>query len=439
MKNTYVWLCICLMMCSSCHRIDLQVKVEGGRIEGYEMETGVKAFLGIPFAQAPIGDLRWKAPQPVLPWKGVLSTRQFANDPAQPFIYSDMRFRGSDFSEDCLYLNVWTNAQKTTDRQPVLIYFNGGGWRAGSASEYRYDGAAMATTGVISVTANYREDIYGFLSLPELSAETEYGGSGNYGLMDQAAAIAWVKNNIAAFGGDPNRITIAGESAGSFSVSLLMISPLSKDNIAGAILSSGAHVSPCRSLSLAEAEEQGLALTRGVRLADLRAMSADSLLAFATLQEMPKAVVDGYVVSQDPDSLYAAQQQAAVPLLAGWNSLEGYPLDSSEFGVYISSITRNLCAYHFEAGYPVYRYRFCRSRDRNLPGATHSSEIEYAMGNLNTNPCWDWQEADYELSHRFLLYYSNFCKHGNPNGPELPEWNPLQSIDEPVMQLDVKK
>lgn len=423
---------------TSCSPVSLQTTVEGGAIEGVQLTEQVKAYLGIPYASAPVGDLRWQAPQPVQPWSGVRATQAFANDPMQIFRYSDMVFRGAAFSEDCLYLNVWTSAKRTTDQQPVLIYFNGGGWIGGSASEYRYDGAAMAATGVVTVTANYREDIFGFFAHPELSAETDYHGSGNYGLMDQAAAIEWVKNNIAAFGGDPDRITIAGESAGSFSVSLLMISPLAKDHIAGAILSSGAHVHPALATPLAQAEQQGQDLTQGKSLAELRAMSADELVQAYALSSMPQVVVDGYVLTADPDSLYSKKEQAQVPLLAGWNSLEGYPLDSSYFGLFIADITRNLCTYQFEANQPVYRYRFCRSRDPQLKGAVHSSEIEYAMGNLSTNKVYNWQPEDYELSDRFLHYYSNFCKTGNPNGKGLPYWEPLSSVDNPVLQLDIR-
>ncbi|MCQ2324598.1 MAG: carboxylesterase family protein [Paludibacteraceae bacterium] len=430
-------LIIAFALLTSCSPVSLQTTVEGGAIEGVQLTEQVKAYLGIPYAAAPVGDLRWQAPQPVQPWSGVLATQAFANDPIQLPRYSDMVFRGPAFSEDCLYLNVWTSAKRTTDKQPVLIYFNGGGWIGGSASEYRYDGAAMAATGVVTVTANYREDIFGFFAHPELSAETDYHGSGNYGLMDQAAAIEWVKNNIAAFGGDPNRITIAGESAGSFSVSLLMISPLAKDHIAGAILSSGAHVHPALATPLTQAEQQGQALTQGKSLAQLRAMPADELLQAYALSSMPQVVVDGYVLTADPDSLYINKEQAQVPLLAGWNSLEGYPLDSSYFGLFIADITRNLCTYQFEANQPVYRYRFCRSRDPQLKGAVHSSEIEYAMGNLSTNKVYDWQPADYELSNRFVHYYSNFCKTGNPNGEGLPAWQPLTTTDDPVLQLDI--
>ena len=223
--------------------VTLQVKTQYGILEGFEQD-GVKKFLGVPFAQAPVGELRWKAPQPVLAWEGIREAKDFGDDPMQPNIFGDMQFRGSGRSEDCLYLNIWTTAKTTADALPVLIYFNGGGLMAGSGSEPRYDGSSIAKEGVIGVTANYREGVFGFFAHPELTEASDYKGSGNYGFLDQVAAIQWVKENIAAFGGDPDRITIVGESAGSFSVSLLMCSPLSKNLIAGAMLSSGAEVLP---------------------------------------------------------------------------------------------------------------------------------------------------------------------------------------------------
>ena len=259
--------------------VTLQVQNKYGVLEGFE-ENGVKKFLGVPFAQAPVGELRWKAPQPLQAWEGVREAKAFGDDPMQPNVFGDMNFRGSGRSEDCLYLNIWTTAATTADALPVLIYFNGGGLMAGSGSEPRYDGSSIAKEGVIGVTANYREGVFGFFAHPELTAASDYKGSGNYGFLDQVAAIQWVKDNIQAFGGDPNKITIVGESAGSFSVSLLMCSPLSKNLIAGAMLSSGAEVLPYKATSLADAEAAGTELLKSAgiaSLADAMAMNADSL------------------------------------------------------------------------------------------------------------------------------------------------------------------
>lgn len=310
--------------------VTLQVKTNAGVVEGFEQD-GVKKFLGIPFAQAPVGELRWKAPQPVQAWEGVREAKEFGNDPMQPNVFGDMNFRGPARSEDCLYLNVWTTAATEADGLPVLIYFNGGGLMAGSGSEPRYDGSSIAKEGVIGVTANYREGVFGFFAHPELSAASAYKGSGNYGFLDQVAAIQWVKDNIAAFGGDPARINIVGESAGSFSVSLLMCSPLSKNNIAGALLSSGAEVLPYMASPLADAEAAGEKLLESVglaSLADAMALNGDELQKLLPPRGMSNVVIDGYFMTESADDVFAKGQQAQVPLLAGWNSLEGTPMQA---------------------------------------------------------------------------------------------------------------
>ncbi len=310
--------------------VTLQVKTNAGVVEGFEQD-GVKKFLGIPFAQAPVGELRWKAPQPIQAWEGVREAKEFGNDPMQPNVFGDMNFRGPARSEDCLYLNVWTTAATEADGLPVLIYFNGGGLMAGSGSEPRYDGSSIAKEGVIGVTANYREGVFGFFAHPELSAASAYKGSGNYGFLDQVAAIQWVKDNIAAFGGDPARINIVGESAGSFSVSLLMCSPLSKNNIAGALLSSGAEVLPYMASPLADAEAAGEKLLESVglaSLADAMALSGDELQKLLPPRGMSNVVIDGYFMTESADDVFAKGQQAQVPLLAGWNSLEGTPMQA---------------------------------------------------------------------------------------------------------------
>ena len=472
-----------LQACSD--EVGIQLSTSCGKIEGVELEGGVKAYLGIPFAQPPVGELRWKAPQPVEHWDGILETKAFGNDPMQPSIYSDMVFRGPAKSEDCLYLNVWTSAKTNSDKLPVLIYFNGGGLMAGSGSEPRYDGAAISREGVIGVTANYREGIFGYLAHSELSAESSGHGSGNYGFLDQVEAIKWVKENIKAFGGDPERITIAGESAGSFSVSILMASPLSKDNIAGAILSSGAELMPIQARALSDAEMEGVALLRSKGLAciaDARALSAEDLQALLPPSGMKSVVLDGYLMTECTDSVFAKGRQADVPLLAGWNSLESMPGAATveDYKKQLSHLFRDKTDEIFEAygilkdedvlsdkGYtlagdlftgfptwkacdyhartsssPVYRYKFNHPSPEAspAPGATHSADIEYAMGNLSTNTVFDWNEEDYRISRLFLSYYANFCKNGNPNGEGLPQWTPINGKPNsaPVMQIDVE-
>ena len=336
MKKSFLLMATAAMCClSACNQkkgedVTLQVKTQYGVLEGFE-EDGVKKFLGVPFAQAPIGDLRWKAPQPVQPWDGIREAKQFGDDPMQLNVFGDMNFRGSGRSEDCLYLNIWTTAATTADALPVLIYFNGGGLMAGSGSEPRYDGSSIAKEGVIGVTANYREGVFGFFAHPDLTAASDYKGSGNYGFLDQVAAIKWVKENIAAFGGNPDRITIVGESAGSFSVSLLMCSPLSKNLIAGAMLSSGAEVLPYEPSSQADADAAGAALLKeaGIAsLADAMALSADSLQKLLPPRGMANVVLDGHFMKESADAVFEKGEQAQVPLLAGWNSLEAHPMQA---------------------------------------------------------------------------------------------------------------
>ena len=500
--------------------VTLQVQTKYGILEGFEQD-GVKKFLGVPFAQAPVGDLRWKAPQPVQPWEGIREAKAFGDDPMQPNVFGDMNFRGSGRSEDCLYLNIWTTASTTADALPVLIYFNGGGLMAGSGSEPRYDGSSIAKEGVIGVTANYREGVFGFFAHPELTAASDYKGSGNFGFLDQVAAIQWVKENIAAFGGNPDRITIVGESAGSFSVSLLMCSPLSKNLIAGALLSSGAEVLPYEPATQAAADSAGAALLANAGIAslsDAMALNADSLQKILPPRGMANVVLDGYFMTESADAVFEKGGQAQVPLLAGWNSLEGHPAQAlqgqaptlqnfknamkAQFGDMTDEIfaaygiatdedvlsqkgldlasdlftgfpTWKVCDYHAKSGLPVYRYHYLHPRPQVsakmgdkvgalaggvrektaeekkaeaqqpaiAPGAVHSADIEYAMGTLDTNEYYDWQDEDYAISKLFLSYYANFCKTGNPNGEGLPQWTAItkENLDAaPVMKIDVE-
>ena len=525
--RTFVMLAIAgLAFFSACSQkqateVTLQVQTKYGILEGFE-ENGVKKFLGVPFAQAPVGDLRWKAPQPLQAWEGVRPAKAFGDDPMQPNVFGDMQFRGPGRSEDCLYLNIWTTASTTSDALPVLIYFNGGGLMAGSGSEPRYDGSSIAKEGVIGVTANYREGVFGFFAHPDLTAASDYKGSGNYGFLDQVAAIQWVKENIEAFGGDPDRITIVGESAGSFSVSLLMCSPLSKNLIAGAMLSSGAEVLPYEPTSQADADAAGVTLLKGAgiaSLADAMAMNADSLQKVLPPRGMANVVLDGYFMTESADAVFEKGQQAQVPLLAGWNSLEGMPMQSlggqtptlknyknamkalfgdmtdeifNAYGIISDEDVMNqkgfdlasdlftgfptwkVCDYHAKtSGKPVYRYHYMHPRPQVsakmgdmtaglaggvrektdaekkaaaqqpaiAPGAVHSADIEYAMGTLDTNEYYDWQEEDYAISKLFLSYYANFCKTGNPNGEGLPQWTAItkDNLDNaPVMKIDVE-
>lgn len=305
-----------------------QTIVEQGTLEGLILQSGIKTYRGVPFAQPPVGKLRWREPQPALKWNGIRKAREFGPNAMQKNIFGDMMFRASKMSEDCLYLNVWTPAVNNKEKLPVLVYFYGGGYIAGDGSESRYDGETLAKKGIVVVTLNYRLGIFGFFAHPELTKESPNHASGNYGLLDQNAAIAWVKKNITAFGGDPNKITIAGESAGSISVSAQMASPLSKNLISGAIGQSGAMINPTfDAIPLAEQEQNGVKFGTGNKadnIEALRAIPSEKLLDLASVPGAfsTKAVIDGYFLPKWPVEIFAAGEQANVPLLAGWTSTE---------------------------------------------------------------------------------------------------------------------
>ncbi|OZB69513.1 MAG: carboxylesterase, partial [Lysobacterales bacterium 13-68-4] len=311
-----------------------RVAVTGGTLAGrLATVDGVtlQEFQGIPYAAPPLGPLRWKPPQAVAAWQGVREATGFGPRCMQLPLFGDMVFRSRGMSEDCLYLNVWAPADHGDGRRPVLVYFYGGGFLAGDGSEPRYDGASLAAKGLVTVTVNYRLGVFGFLAAPALAAESPRHATGNYGLLDQAAALRWVRANIARFGGDPSHITIGGESAGSISVSALMASPLTRGLIAGAIGESGALIAPIAPQPRTKAEATGRAFMKQVgaaSLADLRAMPAEALLQASGPQATPSfdfaPDVDGLFLTEPPAETYARGAQAQVPLLLGSNSQEGF-------------------------------------------------------------------------------------------------------------------
>jgi len=450
--------------------------VAGGKLGGIQ-EGGVRAFKGVPYAAAPVGALRWQAPQPAPAWDGVRQASAFGPRCMQLPLFADMVFRSGGVSEDCLTLNVWTPANRAAERLPVLVYFYGGGLVAGDAAEPRYDGAAMARQGIVAITVNYRLGAFGFMAHPLLSAESPHKTSGNYGFMDQAAALRWVRDNVAAFGGDPQRVTIAGESAGSYSVSAQMASPLACDLVAGAIGESGAlfGMNPLPTLAAGEALGQRFAgQLNASTLTELRAVPAATLLQATAGPAAPRfgAIVDGYVLPRQPAAIYAAGEQAHVPLLAGWNSAEGGadsilgqggtteaafraglerlygPQAGAARLAYAGDVeraARELASDRFigfgtwrwidaharSGGKPVYRYYYTQPRPAShaggpaANGAGHSVEIEYALGNLDGNTVYAWTDADRALSRQLQGYFANFIKTGNPNGAGLPQWPAL--------------
>jgi para-nitrobenzyl esterase len=298
-----------------------QAKVSCGLLEGtLEAGTGVRAFRGIPFAKPPVGDLRWKPPQLANKWEGVRKANKFGPRAMQRPIFGDMGFRSDGMSEDCLYLNIWTPAKSGKERLPVLVYFYGGGFAAGDGSEGRYDGESMARRGIVAVTVNYRLNVFGFFAHPELTRESGHHASGNYGLLDQAAALRWVHENIGAFCGDPKQVTIAGESAGSISVSAHIASPLSRNLFARAIGESGSLLGTLTPVPLGQAEQTGLrfATNSGANsLSQLRALPADKLLEATGKPGTPwfGLAVDGLFFPKDPVAVFAAGEQSKVPLL----------------------------------------------------------------------------------------------------------------------------
>ncbi|WP_373055857.1 carboxylesterase/lipase family protein [Zunongwangia sp. H14] len=466
------------------------LNIKNGKIEGYhDAQKNLNVFLGIPFAKPPVGDLRWKAPQPLEAWNGIKSTKKFGPSPVQANVFSDMVFRRDGQSEDCLYLNVWAPAGKSKEKLPVLVYFYGGGFVAGDGSEPRYDGAAMAQKGIVTVTTNYRLNIFGFYAHPQLSKESEYGASGNYGLLDQLAALQWVRDNIAVFGGDPEKVTIAGESAGSISVSAQMASPLSKDLIAGAIGESGAAIKPTLApVSLAEAEANGKRFAEKAgysSLAEMRNTSTEELFEKYKASEGFRfsSVIDGYFLPKPLPEIFRSRKQAQVPLLVGWNSAEipgtsfmqgqpyseenyinkvkqAYPEDYKEvLKLYphsskeeIEQSATALASDRFIAystwkwfdlqrknsEEPVYRYLFSKirpplktaaARQTQPAGAAHASEIPYFLGNLELTDEYAWTAEDYKVSKLIQQYLANFIKTGNPNSEGLPEWPSAKAGD----------
>src|SRR5215831_5479018 len=314
-----------LPMCSAmviCAVVQLSFAADRVRIANGTLESnmvakdGIRSFKGIPFAQPPVGELRWREPLPPKNWSGIRNADEFGPRCMQrTFPTDDYWFRSNGMSEDCLYLNVWTPAKSRAGQLPVLVYIFGGGFQLGDGSEPRYDGENMARKGMVAVTVNYRTNIFGFFVHPELTKESPHHAAGNYGLLDQVAALQWVQKNIAAFGGDPRRVTVAGESAGSISVSALMASPLSRGLMAGAIGESGAMTSSLPPQSLADAEQNGVkfATAAGANsLAALRAMTGEQIQEAMTKVQGVRfnTALDGYFLPKPLTAIYEAGEQA---------------------------------------------------------------------------------------------------------------------------------
>ena len=474
-----------------------QVKTKLGVVEGKD-DGAVHAFLGIPYGAPPVGDLRWKPPVPAAKWTGVRKAAEFGAHCMQGRVFDDMVFRDAGGSEDCLTLNVWVPAKPSSAKLPVMVWIYGGGFVGGTTSEQRQDGSYLAQQGVIVVSMNYRLGVFGFLVHPELAKESGRNSAGNYGLLDQTAALQWVRKNIAAFGGDPGNVTIFGESAGSFSVSAQMASPLAKGLFQKAIGESGAAFSRTGLVfePLAKREEDDVKVVTeklGTQtLAQLRAMPGQKILeAFSPPWSRDvgfDADVDGYFLPDSAPAIFAAGKQNDVPLLAGWNHDEGsfevvlnpekstaarmkasaqkdfgekaeeflklYPADddhvlrsAEDFAGdrFIAWSTWAWLEAQSKTGkQPIYRYRFDRAPQPSDPkapqlGAYHSAEIEYVFGQLDSKKEMSWRPEDRKLSEVMQKYWANFARSGDPNGSGLPRWPVYTSSDAwPVMFLDAQ-
>ncbi len=474
---------------------EADVQTTEGKLAGEVDASGLFIFKGIPYAQPPVGKLRWHEPMAMKSWEGVRSAKQFGPRPIQPTLYKDMIFRSPSMSEDCLYLNVWTPQLANAAKLPVFVYIHGGGLITGDGSEPRYDGESMAKHGIVVVTVNYRLGVFGFMAHPELTKESKHHASGNYGLLDQHAALVWVKANIAAFGGDPSHITIGGQSAGSMSVAAHMASPLSKDLLAGAIGESGSVVGFPATFPLKDNEKIGIdfATTMSAKsLKELRAISAEKLFEATKAMSWDQfpLTLDHYFFSDAPTHIFATGQQADIPLLAGWNSaeinfdfllhtdaptpenyraavekkygenaaavLKFYPGETNaeiaQNGLQLASdrlIVYNtwkwIDLHSKSSGSPVFRYYYTHplppetdAPDQKVTdGARHSSEIAYAMGNLSLLNSHVWTKDDFKVSETMQNYFVNFIKTGNPNGAGLPHWPWFQASIPHVMFIDV--
>jgi len=459
-----------------------------GIVQGDVNPSGIRVFKGIPFAAPPVGSLRWKAPQPPAKWEGVRKCDQFGPSAMQakpaPFMYwsSEFLIPESPISEDCLYLNVWTGSKSGKDKRPVIVWIHGGGFRGGGAACPIYDGEALAKKGVVFVSINYRVGVFGFLAHPDLTKESDSHSSGNYALLDMIAALKWVQQNIAAFGGNPNNVTIEGQSAGAFAVNYLMASPLAKGLFHRAIAQSGGAMLANPAIpasSLKSAEEMGIKYAEAIKaqsLEEMRSKSADDILK---TQGPSGPIIDGYVIPEDLYSIFSKGLQNDVPLLAGWNEddlVGAQPLSAAAFkemaskrfgdmaGAYLDAYPANtdeeakesvnhssrdeifgsqvftwaqiqektgkskVWLYHFSRKLPAYN-------EKSKFGAFHSSEIVYAFNNLKTlhRP---WEPSDQKLADLMSNYWVNFANYGNPNSRTVPMWTEFNPKEEVLVVFD---
>lgn len=451
---------------------DLTVRTEGGLFAGLALASGVRVFRGIPFAAPPVGEMRWRPPAPPLPWGGVREATEWGADCPQPAAPAGgpSSSRAGRQSEDCLNLNIWAPAAKPGESLPVLVWLFGGSFMVGSPSDILFDGEEFAKRGVILITANYRVGVFGFLAHPALTAESPHGSSSNYALLDQLAALRWIRDNIANFGGDPKRVTLFGVSAGSASISLLLTSPLAKDLFQRAILESPGAFRPLA--SLAEAEAYGLKL--GNDLAQLRRMSTEELLAKTplfvpkmrglTTPRVLRPIRDGWVIPRDERDAFATGHYHPMPIIVGTNRDEGsvfvgaWPVTDmtayrafalENFGAAADAALQQYPAsgdaevlprvaemfadtqFNYGAwalaramagsGKGTWRYLFMKRRSGQADGPNHGDEVSFVFGASGASRKGAAFDADdLALSQTVMKLWVQFARTADPNGAGVP-------------------
>lgn len=467
------------------------VKTNYGLVEGYITPSKIHVFKGVPYAAPPVGENRWKAPMPLASWKGKKVCRVYGPNAMQekpaPFRGYTVEFLPpvAPISEDCLYLNIWTNSASNTAKKGVLVWIHGGAFMGGGSAVPIYDGEALAQKGIVVVSINYRVNVFGFLAHAELSAESPTKSSGNYGLLDQIAALRWVKENIQNFGGDPNNITIAGQSAGSMSVNCLVSSPLAAGLFQKAIAESGACFTSGNPLiktpTMQQEEQEGANFLKKCNVSsikELRALPAEVIVQ--NVKRFFAPVIDGYVLPEPIPAIVAKKKDNPIILLTGWNEYEGGkkvpPTTLNDFQTSVEkqfkeNSSKVLSAYapvndqdvvvkkaklesdlifglqnytwanlHSKNGSKVYMYRFAQDikpKGDALYGAFHTAEVPFAFDNLKFFNR-DWEQQDQQLAKAMSSYWVNFVKNGNPNGASLPQWQPYDSEKKMIMMFNEK-
>ena len=478
-----------------------EIETKSGRLSGVRSADGaVLAFKGTPYARPPVGALRWRAPEPTEKWSGVRAADQFGPRAIQPdrHVNSISYFGPERESEDCLTLNLWTAAKDDDEHRPVMVWFHGGAFRVGSGSLPIFDGENLARAGVIPVTVNYRLGPLGFLSHPDLSRESPHGSSGNYGLLDQIAALQWVADNIAAFGGDPHRVTIFGQSVGSSSVACLMASPLARGLFQRAIGQSGGSFAPPGRpgggslLSIEEAERCGEMFAKALgtkSLDEMRGRSAEDIQLRVPDNRLTRAwpTFGDYVIPEPVHDVFLNGKQSPVPLMTGSNGDEGsirpapttlpelYKKAADEFGdpaddvvdaymkepgISVADASRRLGGhksfnwqnwtwarlqarsavapvfyYHFSHLSPIDPQREWAENTADKLRAFHTAEIPFVYRNLKARN-WAWSDVDRSLSDTMSRYWVNFATTGDPNGAGLPAWSTFDRAKPLAMRFD---